>query len=85
MVCTVEEKRQKIPDFNDSNSKILWKLTAILLMISYNSLKGDSHFHAFLSTEKCLKENTDSMRYVKYIYIYIYTTRPKYGNCSAPK
>lgn len=28
----------------------------------YKGLKGDTHFHAFLSAEKFLKENTDSMR-----------------------
>lgn len=49
------ERRQQILDFNDSNLKILWQLTAILLMISFNGLEGDTDFHAFLATEKCQK------------------------------
>ena len=56
------ERKQQILDFNDSNSKILWQLTAILLMISFNGLEGDTGFHAFLSTERCQKEKCDNTR-----------------------
>lgn len=49
------KRRQQILHFNDSNLKILWQLTAILLMISFNGLEGDTDFHAFLATEKCQK------------------------------
>lgn len=46
------KKKQQTLDLNDSNLKILWQLTVVLLMISFNGLEGDTDFHAFLSTEE---------------------------------
>lgn len=53
---------QQILDFHDSNLKVLWQLTVILLMISFNSLERDTDFLSFFSTEKCQKRKADNMR-----------------------
>lgn len=55
-VAGKEERKQQALDSNDSNLKMLWQLTVILLMIGFNGLEGDTDFHAFLSIEKYQKK-----------------------------
>lgn len=57
-----KEGAQQALDSDDSNLKMLWQLTVILLMIGFNGLERDTDFHACLSTESIKKKGADKMR-----------------------